>query len=328
MFQLNRRSFNLGLATLGAALIGAPQAMASAAAFPLAITHAFGETVFTQAPQRVVTIGWMTPDALVALGQRPLAISDQAWGGDDNHILPWLTEALQHNGMELPQRVNFDADIPYEQLLALQPDAILAMYSGITQEQYDRLSLIAPVVAYPGEPWSGAWQDVTLGTGRVIGKLAEAQALIDQTSAAIGAAAAAHPEFKGKTFVFGSLWVGQSNMNVYVRTDPRVQLIEQLGFVVAPGVAALPIDQGYVSQISYETLPNVDADLLITIDEGDAASDALYTNPLFQRFRPVADGHHLRMKDKSFAMATSAPSVISIPWMLDRLVPELAALLA
>lgn len=324
----NRRSFNLGLITLGAALIGSRPAMAVEAAFPATILHAFGETIFNQAPQRIVTIGWMTADALVALGQAPLAIPEQAWGGDENHILPWLTEALQRNGMELPQRINFDTDIPYEQLLALQPDAILAIYSGLTQEQYDRLSVIAPVAAYPAEPWSGAWQDVTLGTGRVIGKPTEAQALIDRTSAAIAAAAAAHPQFKGKTFAFASLWVGESNMNVYVRTDPRVQLIEQLGFILAPGVAALPIDQGYVSQVSYENLPTVDADLLITIDEGDAASDALYANPLFQRFRPVVDGHHLRMKDKSFAMATSAPSALSIPWMLNRLVPELAALFA
>jgi iron complex transport system substrate-binding protein len=327
MTNLNRRSFTLGLVTLGAAAIGSRAAVA-AETFPVTITHAFGETVFTRAPKRIVTIGWMTPDALVALGQAPLAMSDQSWGGDENHILPWLTEALQQNGMELPPRINFDTDIPYEQLLALQPDAILATYSGITREQYDRLSVIAPVAAYPDEPWSGAWQDVTLATGTVIGKQDEAQALVDQTNAAIAAAAAAHPEFKGKTFTFGSLWVGESNINVYVRTDPRVQLIEQLGFVVAPGIAALPIDQGYIAKISYENLPTVDADLLITLDEGDEASDALYDNPLFRRFRPVLEGHHMRINDKSFAMATSAPSVISIPWMLDRLVPELAALSA
>jgi len=327
MSRLNRRAFNLGLVTLGATLIAARQTAAQSA-FPVTIDHAFGQTTLPSAPKRVLTIGWMSQDAMVALGQAPLAMSDQSWGGDENHILPWLTEALQNNGMPLPERINFDADIPYEQVLALQPDAILAIYSGITAEQYERLSVIAPVVAYPDLPWSGTWQDVTLATGKLLGKPDAAQALIDQTNATIVAAAAAHPQFKGKSFTFGSLWVGEGNMNAYVRTDPRVQLIEQLGFVVAPGIAALPIDQGYISRISYENLPTVDADLLITLDEGDAASDALYQNPLFQRFRPVVEGHHLRLNDKSFAMATSAPSVIAIPWMLDRLVPELAALFA
>lgn len=326
MSHLNRRSFNLGLATLGAALIASRNAMAVDAAFPVTIKHAFGETTLNQAPQRIVTIGWMTQDALVALGTTPLAIPEQAWGGDENHILPWLTQALQQSGKPLPQRINFDTDIPYEQVLALQPDAILATYSGLTRDQYERLSVIAPVVAYPDEPWSGTWQDVTLATGKVLGKPAEAQDLVDQTNATIAAAAAAHPQFKGKTFAFASLWVGQANMNVYVRTDPRVQLVEQLGFTLAPAVAALPIDQGYVAQISYENLGTIDADVLITLDEGDEASDALFANPLVQRFRPIVEGHHLRLTDKSFVMATSAPSVIGIPWMLDRFVPELAAL--
>ena len=326
MSNLNRRSFTLGAAALGATLIGSRHATALDADFPLTINHAFGQTTFTQAPQRIVTIGWMTQDAAVALGTVPLAIPEQIWGGDNNHILPWLATALQQKGIALPQRINFDTDIPYEQVLALQPDAILATYSGLTQEQYDRLSIIAPVAAYPDQPWSGSWQDVTLSTGKILGKADEAQVLVDQTNARIVAAAAAHPEFQGKTFAFSSLWVGESNMNVYVRTDPRVQLVEQLGFMLAPGIAALPIDQGFIAQISYENLGTVDADVLITLDEGDAASDALFANPLFQRFRPVVEGHHLRMNDKAFVMATSAPSVIGIPWMLDRFVPELAAL--
>lgn len=327
MVRLSRRAFTLGAATLGASLITLPKAWASAESFPLSLEHAFGTTVFPAPPQRVVTIGWLTEDAVVALGVAPLAIPQQVWGGDDNHILPWLTEALQRQNMPLPERINFDTDIPYEQILALEPDAIIALYSGLTAEQYERLSVIAPVAAYPDQPWSGSWQDVMLSTGKVLGKPAEAQALIGQTDATIAAAAAAHPEFKGKTFAFASLWAGEGNMNVYVRTDPRVLLVEQLGFTIAPGVAALPIDQGYVAKTSYENLPTVDADILITLDEGDASADALLANPLFQRFRPVVEGRHLRLTDKAFVMATSAPSVIGIPWMLDRFVPELAALL-
>ena len=327
MAQLSRRAFTLGAATLGASLLTLPKVWAAEGAFPVTLQHAFGETVFPAAPKRIVTLGWLTEDAVVALGVAPLAIPQQVWGGDENNVLPWLTEALEQRQMPLPERINFDTDIPYEQILALEPDAIIALYSGLTAEQYERLSVIAPVAAYPDQPWSGSWQDVMMATGKVLGKPAEAQALITQTDAVIAAAAAAHPEFKGKTFAFASLWAGEGNMNVYVRSDPRVLLVEQLGLTIAPGVAALPIDQGYVAKISYENLPTVDADILITLDEGDASADALLANPLFQRFRPVAEGRHLRLTDKSFVMATSAPSVVSIPWMIDRFMPELAALL-
>lgn len=328
MRRFTRRSFNLGAMTLGAALVVPRGAIAREGAFPLTMTHAFGTTTLAAPPRRIVTIGWITQDVVVGLGVPPLAVPEQIWGGDDNHLLPWLTKAIAAKGMAMPERINFDTDIPYERVLALQPHAILAFYSGLTKEQYDRLSVIAPVMAFADEPWSGNWQDITRLTGQALDRAQDAEALVEATSRLIAAKAAEHPEFKGKTFAFGSLWVGESNMNVYVRTDPRVQLVEQLGFTLAPGVAALPIDQGYVAQISYENLASVDADVLITLDEGDAASDALFENPLFRRFRPVVEGHHLRMRDKAFAMATSAPSVLGIPWMLDRFVPELAALLA
>ena len=36
---------------------------------------------------------------------------------------------------------------------------ILAPYSGITEEQYELLSEIAPTVAYPDEPWTTPWRE-------------------------------------------------------------------------------------------------------------------------------------------------------------------------
>jgi iron complex transport system substrate-binding protein len=48
------------------------------------------------------------------------------------------------------------------------------------------------------------------------------------------------------------------------------------------------------------------------------------TNDLIKRFAPVADGRILRLNGKSYVMATSAPSPLSIPWMLDKFVAGLA----
>ncbi len=325
MPSISRRSFNLGALSLGAALVIAPAARAGDG-FPLTVKHAFGETTFQSAPKRIVTIGWMTQDAVVALGIAPLAVPEQAWGGDENKLLPWLTAALKDKGMALPERINFDQDIPYEQVLALQPDAILAFYSGLTQEQYDHLSAIAPVAAYPDQPWANNWHDVTLATGQVLGQATEAQAIIDGINAQIDAAAAAHPQFKGKTFTFGSLWVGDNGMNVYSTTDPRVQLMTQLGFVASPGVVELSKAGGYFFTVSFENLSTIDADIVILLDEGGPDSDALYEIDMVKRFKPVAEGRMLRLKDKAFIMATSAPSVLGLPWALEQLVPQLATI--
>ena len=72
---------------------------------------------------------------------------------------------------------------------------------------------------------------------------------------------------------------------------------------------------------------SVDADVLITWHGDQSELDALNANPLFARFAPVASGRHLAVVDRSFAIALSAPSVLSIPWSVDRLVPLLSALL-
>ena len=42
--------------------------------------------------------------------------------------------------------------IDFEAVADTEPDVILAGYSGLTQEDYDTLSEIAPVVAYPEAP--------------------------------------------------------------------------------------------------------------------------------------------------------------------------------
>ena len=50
--------------------------------------------------------------------------------------------------------------LPFDQIADTQPDVILAAYSGLTQEDYDTLSKIAPVVAYPDVAWGTSYQDM------------------------------------------------------------------------------------------------------------------------------------------------------------------------
>ena len=320
---LTRRSFGLGAAALGLALALVPHAAAQDA-YPVRFTHAFGETVVAQKPERIVTIGWTTQDAVLALGEVPVAIPEQMWGGDAEGVLPWVRDAVTALGQPMPEIINFDTDIPYERLLALNPDLVLAPYSGLTKEQYERLAAIAPTVAYARDPWAGSWQDITRIAGKALGKSAAAEALVAGVDAQFAAAAAAHPEFKGKSFTFGSLWVGDNGMNVYAVTDPRIPMVEQLGFAVSPGVVELSKQPGYFFNVSLENLASVDADVLILLDEGGPEADALYDNPLIQRFAPVAEGRMLRLNGKSYVMATSAPSPLSIPWMLEQFVTGLA----
>ncbi|KKC33323.1 iron-siderophore ABC transporter substrate-binding protein [Devosia psychrophila] len=314
---------------LAAMLLGiglAATAPALSQDFPVTIEHIYGETVIPAKPERIATIGWMSQDVVLALGQVPVGMPLQTWGGDENGVLPWVATAVAQLGGELPARYD-DTAIPFEKILSLEPDLILAPYSDLTQEEYTRLSQIAPVVAWKDAVWSGTWQDITMTIGKTLGQEAEAQQLVEATDARIAELAAEHPEFKGKTFTIGWADPSKSEVGVYIGTDPRVQMIEELGFTLSPGAAALRSDNFYVP-VAYENLDTLDADVFITWQSDQAELDAALANPIFARFAPVASGHHLTMLDRAFVMATSAPSVLSIPWSLEKLVPELSALLS
>ena len=77
------------------ALLGLSSPALSQEAFPVTITHGLGEAVIPAEPQRIVTIGWITQDVVLALGEVPVGIPLQEWGGDENGILPWVADAAQ-----------------------------------------------------------------------------------------------------------------------------------------------------------------------------------------------------------------------------------------
>lgn len=312
------------LALIAVALLPARWALAQD--FPVTLSHVFGATTITAKPERIAVIGWMAQDVVLALGQVPVGVPKQTWGGDQNGLLPWDTSAIAALGGPMPVRYD-DTQVPFEQILALAPDLILAPYSGLTRADYDRLSQIAPTVGWSDAAWSGSWQAVTLTVGKALGQTQQAQALVDATDAELAAIAAAHPEFAGKSFTFGWPDLAQASFGVYVGSDSRVKLLEDVGLILSPGASALS-GQGFFVPVSFERLETLDADVVITWQTDQGEIEALLENPLFARFAPVARGHMIAMLDRSFVMATSAPSVLSIPWAMDRLVPELAAVLA
>src|SRR5690606_26957299 len=85
----------------------------------------------------------------------------------------WIADELDELGAETPTMITSTVDEPaYEEILELEPDLILAAYSGITEEQYELLSDIAPTVASPDEPWVPPGRRGASGRGRARGRAA------------------------------------------------------------------------------------------------------------------------------------------------------------
>ena len=308
---------------------GEPEADADSA-FPVTLVHAFGETVIDAEPERVVAWGWASADAAIAMGVVPVAIPFQAYGGDDEGVLPWIREAVDAAGADMPAvlpDVPGGESPPFEAIAASRPDLILAVYSGITEEDYELLSEIAPTVAYPEAAWSTEWRDTIEIVGESLGRPDAAAAVLADIDDRIAEAATAHPEFAGVTVA--QVWDTGDTFYVYEPADARVAFTSDLGFEVAPSVTELGTDEStFFFTLSHERLGELDSDLLIVYaDTAEAVATFLDSAPA-QLMDQVTEGRVAPVVGTEFIASVSPPTALSLVWGLDDYVAILAEAVA
>jgi len=258
----------------------------------------------------------------------PVAIPFESYGGDDEGVLPWIREALEERGDAMPTILtNTGEDVPYEEIAAADPDVILAQYSGLTEEQYETLSDIAPVVAYPDQPWSTPWRDIISITGEALGLQGEAEEVLAGIDDAIAEAAAEHPEFEGVSLA--TAWDTAGTFYVYADEDPRVEFMLDLGFVNAPAVDALDTDESpFYFTLSYERVSELTSDVLVVYGSTPEEAQALLDAPYAQSLPAVQQGAVAQLVGSEFIASVSPPTALSLPWGLDEVVDQLAAAVA
>ncbi|WP_250447263.1 iron-siderophore ABC transporter substrate-binding protein [Actinotalea sp. C106] len=304
---------------------GADDGAETGEAFPVTIDHAFGETVIPEQPERVVAWGWGAADASIALGVTPVAIPFQAYGGDEAGVLPWIREAVEAEGEEIPVVLpDTGEDIPFEEILEAEPDVILAHYSGITEEQYATLSDIAPVVAYPGDPWSTPWREVVTTAGTALGLEAEAQEILDGIDGEIATAREEHPEFEGLSLA--AVWDTAGTFYVYADEDPRVEFMLDMGFVNAEAVDSLDTDESpFYFTLSYERLDELESDVLVVYATTEEELTGFVDAPHAQVMPQIEQDAVAPLVGAEFIASVSPPTALSLPWGLDEVVEQLAA---
>lgn len=293
------------------------------AAFPRTIEHTFGETVIEAEPTRVVTWGWASADAVIALDVVPVAIPFQSYGADEEGVLPWIREVLEEQGAPIPTVLPDMADPPFEAIAAAQPDLILAVYSGITESDYELLSQIAPTVAYPGEAWSTPWKDTILIVGDALGRPDEAEALLSDIETRIRVAGEDHPELQGRSVAM--VWDTGDTFYVYKPADARVAFTLDLGLVSAPSVDALSTDEStFYFTLSHERLGELTSDILVSYADSPETSAAFLASSPAQLMDQVERGAVAEVVGPEFIAAVSPPTALSLTWGLDDYVKLLA----
>jgi iron complex transport system substrate-binding protein len=306
-----------------------PSAAPAAGGYPVVIRHAFGETTIARKPERVVTIGWGNQDVPLALGIVPAGFSEANYGVlDGSGLLPWTAERLNQLGG--PETIIFGdtAGLDFEAINEARPDVILASYSGITREEYQTLSEIAPVVAYPRAPYQTLWREQIRINAAGMGMAAEGEQLVKDLEALIAEKAARYPQIAGKTAAFLYLDAADlSTISAYTPADPRTAFLADMGMPLPASIAALV--EG--SDSFYLTISAENADMLSDIDiiftyaagnnfteriEGNEFLTQLQNDPLVGTIPAVRRGSMIFLEEGPLAASTT-PSALSIPWAID-----------
>ncbi len=292
---------------------------ADAGAFPVTIEHKYGSTTIDAIPERVISVGFTDQDTILALGVKPIAIRD--WYGDQPFaVWPWAQAAL---GDSTPEVLASDA-LNFEQIAALEPDLILGLSSGMTEEEYTTLSAIAPTITQSGDyvDYGEPWDVATHTIGQALGKVELADTKVAEIKALFAAATAEHPEFVGAEGAVAYTYEA-GKIGAYGPGDTRSGILLGLGFVLPPAIVEGAGDAFYYD-FSAEEIDKLDNDLIVWVAADDATVERIKADPLRQGLKAAQEGREVFM-NAELGGAAGFSSLLSLPYVLEQLVPQLAA---
>lgn len=288
--------------------------------YPITIQHAFGETIIEKKPEKIATISWGNQDVPLALGVVPVGVSKANYGEiGESGLLPWTQQAYQKLGVESPVLFDDTDSLDFEAISDVKPDVILAAYSGITQEDYDLLSQIAPVVAYPDMAWQTYWRDQILLDSAGMGMQAEGEELVKSLEQLISTKAEQYPQLAGKSAAFCYFSpTDLGNFYVYLPTDPRAAYLTDLGLVFPKSVLEMAeSSDSFALELSSENVDVLrDVDVLVVYGD-QALLEAMQADALLGTLPAIQKGAVALIPDGSNLAASCTPSALSIPATID-----------
>ncbi len=271
-------------------------------------------------PSGSVSIGFADQDWLLALGVTPIAIRE--WYGEFPYATwPWAQDEL---GDAQPE-VLPSTELNFEQIAALRPRPDRRRRLGDDRApSTTSCRQIAPTLAQPGDyiDYGTPWDVTTKLIGEAVGKRAEAAAMIEHVDALYAAARAAHPEFDGSHRGGGVLLRGHARAPTPRRTAAAGSCTD-LGFTIPPefdelaGDAVLLHRQQRGDRHARHRRPRLDRRHRRRSGRRSRAS------PTRPSLRAYAEGREL-LTDTELGGAFSFGSPLSIEYLLEQLVPELA----
>lgn len=282
------------------------------------ISHQFGTTEVSGTPERVVALGITDSDTLLALGITPVAL--RPWNGVDS-VGVWAEDEL---GDAQPEVLSTTDEITVEQVAALSPDLIVDVSDAVDRGRYDLLSKVAPTVVRPKDypDYGVPWQVSTRLIGEAVGRSDQAERLVEETEAKIEETREKYPQLQGKTGAVvlpnpeGGWWP-------YTPVDSRGQFMRSLGFELPPALAARDDGSSFYLEVSEERTDLLEADVVVAIIQPGQRA-LIEDNALFANLDVAKRGDVVLAESAEIGTAMSYGTVLSIPYVLDELAPQIA----
>lgn len=301
---------------------------ADAGAFPATVEHLYGMTEIAAEPVRIATVSWVNGDSALALGIVPVGMPLVEWGGNANSSTDWIDAALEELGAPwgsdaAPTTYSENDGVNFDEIAALTPDLIIAAYSGLTQDDYDQLTRIAPTIGPVAANYTASWQETLTAIGTATGRTEAADKVIEDVTAQLTAVGEENPQVKESTFIAGTLGLSDDSINLYTAGDTRPRFFTALGMTQAEVVTENTEDDGaFTFTWSAERADELDGDIFYTWGAAGDTVESFQENALFAQIPSVASGALVITSDDHLTLSISAASALSLPWAIENVVPS------
>lgn len=272
----------------------------AASAYPRTVQTSEGPVAIKSAPKRIIVLGAQQAEAVLALGETPVAID--TYGAP---YTPWLKDKV---GSAKHQTLSDAKSIKIEAIAADKPDLIIVSnWLMQTSGTAKKLRALAPTVDVPEKTVNADWDKVIASTADALGKPAAGMKLVTRLKKRMADA--------GKDVPAGSTYN-------WVRLDANGwgygngSLLNSFG--LQPGRGQ---DNTNSKVISTERTNELTGDLLFVWAYGKTAKDVTAAPGATQL--PAAKKGTLKIVDLNFANAVNSAGAYSIPWLVQEIQPQL-----
>lgn len=305
----------------GCSSAGDDAAGSSSSAASITVSDLPGQKPVTLAatPKRIVAIGSQWIDTILAFGVTPVGY---AKGSPDSVIPEWEVSKLSSSTEVTTMS---DTGRQLAQIAKLNPDLILVP-SYAPAAQRDQLAELAPTIGAVTTASVDPWDKVVTVAGTLLQQPDKATELIKGVNDYFASIKSENPGLAGKTYTLAFMYTAAEIAVLADPDDGAGRAFASIGMSLSPAILSERAKQNNTARVAVgpESVSLLDADLV-------AISAA--TPELAKEFRALPGADDLTGVRKGAApslsrveiTALNVPSVLSLPWVFNRLKPALAA---